>query len=190
MARSTLFPAETVVKLTLRPRPPIIASMRRRLVRAALAAAATALLACNDGLHPTSCSGICGTVTFSGAVPDSTQAVYIVAYHTFPHSRDSLFNFQPPLPALQALPLAGLPTFYDIPVEPGRYEWVVAVRVRQGFNLSNADSTLQEAGYYRDPADTSQPGVVTVTAAADSINFVVDFAHMHSPCHYYTPPCP
>ena len=67
---------------------------------------------------------------------------------------------------------------------------VVAVRVRQGFNLSNADSTLQEAGYYRDPADTSQPGVVTVTAAADSINFVVDFAHMHSPCHYYTPPCP
>ncbi|HKW39770.1 MAG TPA: hypothetical protein VJN39_00850 [Gemmatimonadales bacterium] len=160
-------------------------------MRAALAAFAAVVLACNDGLHPITCSGICGTVTFSGTAPESTQAVYIVAYHTFPHSRDSLFNFRPPLGALQPLPLGGLPTFYDIPVEPGRYEWVLAVRVQQGFNVGNADSTLREAGYYRDPTDTTQPGVVVVASApADSINFLVDFAHMHPPCHYYNPPCP
>lgn len=171
----------------------MIATMRSRAARAALAAVAAALLACNEGLRPITCSGICGTVTFSGAAPESTQAVYVVAYHTFPHSQDSLFNFRPPLPSLHALPLGGLPTFYDIPVETGRYEWVLAVWVKQGFNLSNADSTLREAGFYRNPADTSQPGVVTVaggTEPADSINFVVDFGHMHPPCHYYNPPCP
>lgn len=165
--------------------------MRSRAARVALASAAAALLACNEGLRPITCSGICGTLTFAGAVPESTQAVYVVAYHTFPHSRDSLFNFQPPLPSLHALSLSGAPTFYDIPVATGRYEWVLAVWVKQGFNLTNADSTLREAGYYRNPADTSQAGVVTVTGGpADTINFVVDFPHMHTPCHYYNPPCP
>lgn len=168
----------------------MIAAMRSRVTCAAFAV--TAALACNEGLRPTSCSGICGTVTFNGTAPESTQAVYIVAYHTFPHSRDSLFNFQPPLgPSLRPLTLDGTPTFYDIPVEAGRYEWVVAVWVKQGFNLSNADSSLRETGFYRDPADTSQPGVVTVsTPGPSSVDFVVDFAHMHPPCHYYNPPCP
>ncbi|HEV2750976.1 MAG TPA: hypothetical protein VGV12_10690 [Gemmatimonadales bacterium] len=166
--------------------------MQSRVVWAGIVpVAAAALLACNEGLHPITCSGICGTVTFAGAVPESTQAVYVVAYHTFPHSRDSLFNFQPSLSSLHALPLNGVPYFYDISVEPGRYEWVLAVWVKQGFNLTNADSTLREAGYYRSPADTSQPGVVTLGGApASSINFVVDFGHMHPPCHYYNPPCP
>ena len=169
----------------------MIAAMRSRVARAALAVVAA--LACNDGLRPTTCSGICGTVTFNGTAPESTQAVYVVAYQTFPHSRDSLFKFQPSLAALRTLPLTGIPTFYDAAVPPGRYEWVLAVWVKQGFNLTNADSTLREAGYYRDPADTSQPGVVTVAGATqptDSINFVVDFGHMHPPCHYYSPPCP
>lgn len=167
----------------------MIAAMRSRVACAALAAVAA--LACNEGLRPTTCIGICGTLAFSGTVPESTQAVYVVAYHTFPHSRDSLFNFQPPLTSLQALPLNGIPTFYDISVEPGHYEWVLAVWVKQGFNLTNADSTLREAGYYRNPADTSQPGVVTVAGGpADTVNFVVDFAHMHPPCRYYNPPCP
>ncbi len=168
----------------------MIAAMRSRGVRVALAGAAVAAVACNGGLQPIACAGICGSVTFSGTVPDSTQAVYIVAYHTFPHSRDSLFNFQPPLAALQALPLGGPPTSYDIRVEPGRYEWVLAVLVKQGFTLANADSTLREAGYYRDPADTTQPGVVSVSAqGTGAIDFRVDFAHMHAPCHYYIPPC-
>jgi len=155
--------------------------------------------ACNGGLQPlappTSCPrglvGICGTITFQGTVPDSTQAVYVVAYHTFPHSRDSLFTFQPSLPLLQKLPLDGATAFYAIPVAAGRYEWVVAVWVKQGFTLANADSTLREAGYYRDGANPSLPGVVNVYAqGTDSIDFVIDFGQMHPPCSYYSPPCP
>ena len=150
------------------------------------------LFACNDGLQPVpACAaGICGEVTFQGTVPESTQAVYIVGYHTFPHSRDSLFAFQPSLVLLQPLALDSA-TFYSVPLPPGRYEWIVAVWVKDGFTLANADSTLREAGYYRDPADTTLPGVVTVYAqGGDSVNFVIDFDHMHPPCRYYSPPCP
>ncbi len=140
---------------------------------------------------PQSFTGICGHVTFQGAVPDSTQAVYVVAYHTFPRSRDSLFTFQPSLILLQKLPLDSTRAFYAVPLMSGRYEWVVAVWVKQGFTLANADSTLREAGSYRNPADTTLPGVVNVyTQGTDSIDFVVDFAHMHPPCRYYNPPCP
>ena len=115
--------------------------------RVACAGLVAAALACNGGLQPTPASpGISGSVTFRGAVPDSTQAVYVVAYHTFPHSRDSLFTFQPPVQSLQQLPLAGPAARYSIPVASGRYEWVVAVWVKRGFTLANADSTLRETG--------------------------------------------
>ena len=169
--------------------------MRRCALAALLALLCDA--ACNGGLEPvavpTSCPaglvGICGTVTFHGTVPDSTQAVYVVAYHTFPQSRNDLFSFQPSLLQLQKLPLDTTAAFYAIPVEAGRYGWVLAVWVKQGFTLANADSTLREAGYYRDPADTSQAGAVNVSGATDSIDFVIDFGNMHPPCHYYTSPC-
>lgn len=163
--------------------------MRSRVACAALVAAA---LACDAGLQPTTAPpAIRGTVTFQGMVPESTQAVYVVAYHNFPHSRDSLFVFQPPIGSLQNLPFASAASSYSIPVETGHYEWVLAVWVKQGFSLANADSTLREAGYYRDPANPSQPGTVDVTAdGADGIDFVIDFGQMHPPCRYYTPPCP
>jgi len=165
----------------------------RTLPRARAAVLAFALFACNDGLQPVpACAaGICGRVTFQGTIPDSTQAVYVVGYHTFPHSRDSLFTFQPPVVLLQPLALNSAAAFYAVPLPAGRYEWVVAVWVKVGFTLATADSTLQEAGYYRDPADTTLPGVVTVySQGGDSVNFVVDFDHMHRPCTYYNPPCP
>src|SRR5256714_10103094 len=138
MADTTLFPAEAAVKWTPRARPSIIAGMKSRVSRALVAAT----VACNGGLQPIPSSpGISGVVTFRGAVPDSTQAVYVVAYHTFPHSRDSLFTFQPPVPSLQQLPLGGVTAPYSIPVASGRYEWVVAVWVKRGFTPTQADST-------------------------------------------------
>ena len=90
--------------------------MRYPLRHTALPVCLGLTLTCNDGLQPqpapTTCPsdlvGICGTVTFRGAVPESTDAVFIVAYPQFPRSRNDLFNFQPP-PPLQSLPLAGLP---------------------------------------------------------------------------------
>jgi hypothetical protein len=148
-------------------------------------------LACNGGLAPSTCQGICGTVTYRGQPPDSTQAVYVVAYHTFPRSRTDLFTFQPPVTALRALPLGVDSTFYATAVEPGSYAWVVAVWVKQGFTLANADSTLREAGSYRNPADTSQPGSVIVTGqGASGIDLVIDFTQMLPPCRFYNPPCP
>src|SRR2546426_12541449 len=86
MAGFTLFPVETRVKLTLRPRAAMIAPMRSRVSHMAICTAVA--LACNEGLHPTTCPGICGTVTYQGSLPDSlrdsTAAVLIVAFSTFP----------------------------------------------------------------------------------------------------------
>ena len=174
--------------------------MRYRLRHTALPVCLGLSLTCNEGLQPlaapTSCPsglvGICGTVTFRGALPDSTDGVFIVAYPKFPRSRNDLFNFQPPLP-LQSLPLAGPPlsTFYTVALPNGRYEWVLAVWKKQGtITIANADSLLREAGSYRDRADTSRFGVVVVNGTGtDSIDIIVDFASMH-PVSFYFPPAP
>src|SRR3979409_2516039 len=99
MADSTLFAPETGVKLTLQQRAAMIASMRSRVACVALVAAA----ACNEGLSPTpACPqgfvGICGTATFRGTLPDSTQGLFIVAYTTFPESIQALLTFNPLTP--------------------------------------------------------------------------------------------
>src|SRR5258708_7985456 len=112
MAGFTLFPAQTGVKLTLQRGAAMIAAMRSRVARAAPVAAALAgflaMAACNEGLQPTaaptSCPrgfvGICGTATFRGALPDSTQGAFIVAYAPFPENRRALLTFRPlPPPA-------------------------------------------------------------------------------------------
>jgi hypothetical protein len=153
-------------------------------------------LGCNEGLRPvpapTSCPsgfvGICGTLRFRGTLPDSTEAVYLVAYQTFPQSRNDLFTFVPFPP--QSVSTADSTYFYTLPVANGQYQWVVAVWKKIGAftpDFSNADSLLRETGYYRDPADTTKPGVVVVNGVGtDSIDIVVDFANMH-PISYYFP---
>jgi hypothetical protein len=152
-----------------------------------------ALLACNQGLEPIPICGagfvgVCGTVRFRGAVPDSTQAVYVIAYETFPDSRDDLFDLQPPIFLLQSLPLDDTVTTYTLPLTGPRYEWVLAAWVKQGFSLANADTHLYEAGYYRDPRDPSSPGVVLIPAggSVDSVDFVIDFENMH-PVSFWFP---
>ncbi|OLC07876.1 MAG: hypothetical protein AUH42_02775 [Gemmatimonadetes bacterium 13_1_40CM_70_11] len=153
-------------------------------------ALAIVVLACNEGLQPVPlCQrgfvGICGTVHFRGTLPDSTAAVYLVAYPTFPQSRNDLFNFVPFPP--QSIPTADSTYFYTLGIPNGRYEWVLAAWVKLGFTTANADSTLREAGYYRDKADTAKPGVVMVNGTGtDSIDIVVDFDNMH-PISYYFP---
>ena len=106
--------------------------------RATLTLCLGAVLACNEGLQPipapTTCPrdfvGICGTVRFRGAVPESTAAVLVVAYPRFPQSRRDLFTFQPALPP--TLPLDSPSAFYTLPVPDGRYEWVLAVWQKAG----------------------------------------------------------
>ena len=155
------------------------------------------VLGCNEGLQPTTvCDphlvGVCGHVTFRGSVPDSTLAVYIVAYRAFPQSRADLFHFVPLPPQQLALPVAGDSIeAYAIPLLNDQYHWVLAVWAKVGLNpadTANADSHLMEAGYYRDPADTSQPGVVTVlNAGTYGIDFVIDFNNMHSVSYFFPP---
>src|SRR5512144_2613858 len=103
---TTLFPVREGVKLTARHAAADCEVMRTR--RAALLIMLM-VLGCDEGLTPrptpATCPsgfvGICGTVTFRGAVPDSTDAVYVVAYATFPTTQDDLFLFLPvPPPAL------------------------------------------------------------------------------------------
>jgi len=46
---------------------------------------------------------------------------------------------------------------------------------------------LREAGYYRDPADTSQPGAVTLAGAGvDGVDFEVDLDNLHPITDYLT----
>jgi len=158
------------------------------------AAALAAALACNGGLQPTPpCGtgfvGVCGTITFRGAVPDSTAGVYVVAYARFPQQPSDLLSYTPLFP--QPLPLPGDSTTpYSVGLPNGRYEWVVAAWRKQGtFDFSKADSLFKEAGFYKDGADTTTHGsgiVIVNNAGTASINIVVDFGNMH-PISYYFP---
>ncbi len=196
MVAPTLFAVETAVKLTPPGRGLIIARMPSRVSGIALVAAVAAL-ACNDGLQPTPAAttcpagfrGICGTVTFRGVLPDSTQAVFIVAFDTFPRTQTALFTFKPALPA--PLPLGTASEFYTVPLPDGRYEWVVAVWQKVGtLTPQTARSLLAETGFFRDSGDTTKRGVVVVHGTGtDHVDFVIDFANRHAICTYF-PPCP
>ena len=93
----TLFPCKTTVKLT-HSQP---ATNWRMLKSAVLA---VVIAACGGGLQPEpicapSLVGLCGTVRFRGAIPDSTDNVFIAAYVTFPQScADLINNRRPPIP--------------------------------------------------------------------------------------------
>jgi hypothetical protein len=147
-------------------------------------------LACDEGLKPQpGFNGILGTVTFRGTLPESTDVVYIAAYATFPQSQSDLFTFKPlPPPTLRLDSAARAnPQPYTLPLPNGTYHWVLAAWKKQGvLSPQNADTLLREAGYYRNPADTTQAGVVVVNGSATGVDFVVDFTNMH-PVSYYFP---
>ena len=157
-----------------------------------------AALACDGGLAPVAATGgcpsgfvgACGTVTFHGAVPDSTQVVYVVAYASFPQTTTDLLTFAPLAPPTLDLPGGPGDTTatYRLPLPAGRYEWILAVWKKVGvLSLTNADSLLREAGYYRNPANPTLPGAVDITGGVDSLDFVVDFNNMHAISFYFPP---
>lgn len=181
---------ESPVKLTERRKWPDCLEMRRlRYLLLVL------VLGCNDGLQPAticdpSIGAVTGHVTFRGTEPDSTLGLYIVAYSTFPQSRTDLFNFLPfPPQALQVPQTGDSVSAYAMCLPNNQYHWVLAVWAKVGLNVgdtANADAHLMEAGYYRDPADTSKPGVVTVHSPGTSgIDFVLDFNNMHSVSYFF-----
>lgn len=161
---------------------------------AALVTVLAAALACDAGLEPEPiCArglvGVCGTIRFSGTVPDSTDNVFVAAYGSFPQScNDLIFNRQPFIPS--SVPYADSVTLYSIPLLANDYEWVLAVWKKVGtLTLTGQDTTLlRVAGYYRNPADTTQPGIVAVPdgGAADSIDFRVDFDNLRPATDFVT----
>jgi len=158
-------------------------SLRPAAVFVAVLAAA---MACDAGLEPEPiCArnlvGVCGTIRFSGTIPDSTDNVFVAAYTSFPQTcNDLIFNRQPFIPS--SVPYADSVSLYSIELLPDQYEWVLAVWKKVGnLTLSAQDTALlRVAGYYRNPADTTQPGVVTVPngGVADSVDFNVDFDNL------------
>jgi hypothetical protein len=133
--------------------------------------------------------GVCGTIHFRGTIPDSTDNVFVAAYATFPQTcNDLIANRQPFIPG--SVPYTDSTAAYSVVLPPHAYAWVVAVWKKVGtLMLTPADTALlRVAGYYRSPADTTQPGIVTVPSggAAGNIDFVADFDHLHPATDFVT----
>lgn len=150
---------------------------------AVLVAVLATALACDAGLEPEPiCArgliGVCGTIRFSGTIPDSTDNVFVAAYATMPVTcNDLIFGRQPFIPS--SVPYTDSVTPYSVPLPANNYEWVLAVWKKVGTLTLSAQDTaiLRVAGYYRDPVDSTRRGPVTVPtgAAVADVDFRVNF---------------
>lgn len=154
-----------------------------------------AALACDSGLQPTPATGTCrsgfvgacGTVRIRGTIPANTDGVFVLAYSTFPQVCADIPDFLPfPPPSVS---LADTVATYELPLPNGSYEWIVAAWKKVGtLTLTPADTALlREAGYYRNPANPTLPGAITVNGnGVDSVDFVVDLDNLHPITDYLT----
>ena len=155
---------------------------------------ALAALACDAGLEPEPICGpgfvgVCGTIRFRGTIPDSTDNVFLAAYATLPQTcTDLIFNRQPFIP--DSIPHTDSLVPYGVSLPAGTYAWVLAVWKKVGtITLTAADTAiLRVAGYYRDPADSSARGTVTVPngGAAGDVNFRVEFDSLRPATDFVT----
>jgi hypothetical protein len=152
------------------------------------------LAACGRGLEPEPiCApnlvGLCGTLRFRGTRPDSTDAIFIAAYLTFPQTcNDLINNRRPVIPG--SVPYTDSAAAYSVALDPGTYHWIVAVWKKLGtLTISPQDTALlRVAGYYRNPTDSTQPGVVPVSngPAAGDIDFMVNFDSLRPATDFVT----
>ena len=157
-------------------------------MRSQAAAALLALVAatCDGGLKPEPSTsycgaGICGTVHFIGAVPDSTDWVRVVVYAAVPDSIGQLTQFagfsDALPPAADTAPYACCIT----QLAPGAYGWVLVVWKKVGIlTTSSAPALLREGGASLDPSVTTRfgAGVGPPTSGASGIDMVADYGHM------------
>jgi hypothetical protein len=164
-----------------------------RLVAAALLLPLT--LSCDGGLKPETAStycptGICGTIGFRGAVPDSTEWVRVVVYPAMPTTANQLLTFAG---LSDVLPLGVDSAFYSCcitPLAPGPYAWVLVVWKKVGvLDLTTAPDLLREVGAYQDPADTTRFGTAIVPGGGGigRINIIADFGKMRSMADFFPP---
>lgn len=154
------------------------------------------VMACDGGLEPEpicapSLVGLCGTLRFRGTIPDSTDNVFIAAYVSFPQTcTDLINNRKPVIPG--SVPYTDSAAAYSVALDPATYHWVLAVWKKLGnLTLSPQDTALlRVAGYYRDPTDSTLPGMVTVPsgggAAPGDIDFVANFDSMRPATDFVT----
>ncbi|HYT64444.1 MAG TPA: hypothetical protein VEL50_11115 [Gemmatimonadales bacterium] len=157
-------------------------------------AAAAITIACDGGLEPEricppSLVGLCGTLRFRGTIPDSTDNVFVAAYVTFPQTcNDLINNRKPPIPG--SVTYTDSAAAYSVVLDPATYHWVLAVWKKVGnLTLTPQDTALlRVAGYYRDPTDTTQPGIVTIPAGgtAGNIDFRVEFDSLRPATEFVT----
>lgn len=170
--------------------------MLRTLIRLAGSSIVAAGLgiACDAGLQPEpicapSLVGLCGTLRFRGAIPDSTDNVFIAAYVMFPQTCNDLINNRRPIKPV-SVPYADSLAPYSVTLAPDTYHWVLAVWKKLGaLKLSPEDTTLlRVAGYYRDRSDSTQRGVVTVPTGASTgnIDFRVEFDSLRPATDFVT----
>src|SRR5258708_32304864 len=152
------------------------------------------LAACGRGLEPEPiCApdlvGLCGTLRLRGTVPDSTDAVFIAAYLTVPQTCNDLINNRRPI-VPGSVPYTDSAAAYSVALDPGSYHWIVAVWKKVGsLTISPQDTALlRVAGYYRNPANSTTPGVVPVPhgPAAGGIDFVVNFDSLRPATDFVT----
>ena len=152
------------------------------------------LAACGRGLEPEPiCApdlvGLCGTLRFRGTVPDSTDAVFIAAYLTVPQTCNDLINNRRPI-VPGSVPYTDSAAAYSVALDPGTYHWIVAVWKKLGtLTISPQDTALlRVAGYYRNPVDSTQRGVVPISSgpAAGGIDFVVNFDSLRPATDFVT----
>ncbi len=161
-----------------------------RFHAAAAASALLLMLGCDAGLKPEIASencraGICGTVHFRGAVPDSTDYVRVVVYAFVPRTAAELTAFAG---FSDPLPLGTDSAFYSCCIThlpPGPYGWVLVVWKKLSdstLSVSTAASLLREVGSYLDPADTTKFGTVAVptSGGVGGIDMIADFGKMKS----------
>jgi hypothetical protein len=132
---------------------------------------------------------LCGTLRFRGTRPDSTDAIFIAAYLTFPQTcNDLINNRRPVIPG--SVPKTDSAAAYSVALDPGTYHWIVAVWKKLGtLTISPQDTALlRVAGYYRNPTDSTQPGVVPVSngPAAGDIDFMVNFDSLRPATDFVT----
>ena len=167
---------------------------------AVLVAALASVLACDAGLEPEpvcarSLIGVCGTARFTGTAPAQTEAVYIVAFPTFPQSCSDLLAFPPRFHPFPPVPLPQPyvdSAAYSIAVPADRYAWLVAVWKKPGTPTFTVNDTalFRVAGEYPDSSNPAQPGVVTVPAgsAVPDVDVVVAFDNLRPVTDFVT--CP
>jgi len=189
-----------VAAAPVRARPPRRSGSCAARIVAHTAAAAAALLlplalGCDGGLKPEIASmncptGICGTVRFRGAVPDSTEWVRVVVYASVPTNASQLTAYAG---FSDVLPLGTASAFYSCCITalpPGPYRWVLVVWKKLGaLDVTTAPDLLRELGAYQNPADTTQFGTVGVpgSGGVGGINMVADFGKMRSITDFFPP---